>query len=342
MKESNIRYLELAEIKEEFEKITASTILIVLDQQVETLYREKLDWSQFFTGKRVICLTTCGGEASKAFSEYQRCAEFFLEQGISRKAHLVAVGGGATSDLAGFLAATLLRGISWSVLPTTLLSSVDASVGGKVGINTQAGKNLLGAFHFPDSIYILPEFFNTLPEIEIQSGWGEILKYAFLDKMIADMLTKKRPLKEIIRACVDYKKRIVAQDPQEEGVRRILNLGHTFGHAFEVLAKLPHGLAVVAGMDFIFKVFKADKALAKLYEWSPQSPLSLSTPANLWQQLKDRGVSFDQVWNFVLKDKKITQNGRMELVTVRDVGYHVIEEMEILKLKSLAETVWNQ
>lgn len=342
MKESTIRYLEFSEIKEYLSEISSTTILLVIDQQVHQHYGDRLVWSDIFAGKKVIEFITPGGEGCKSLAEYQRCFEFFLQAGVNRKSHLLAVGGGATTDLAGFVAATLLRGISWSVLSTTLLSSVDAAVGGKVGINTVCGKNLLGAFHFPEQIYIVPEFFNTLPTEEMKSGWGEILKYAFLDKMIGDMVAKKRPLKELIRSCVDYKKRIVAQDPHEDGVRRILNLGHTFGHAFEVLGNMPHGLAVVAGMDFIFKAFKADKALAKFYELAPLCPLDIANPAILWQTLIGQGVTLDQVWEFVLRDKKISTQTKIEVVTVRDIGYHVIEEMELSKLRTMAEGVWNQ
>lgn len=338
MNESAIRYLDLADLETEWKAIKNQQILLVLDKKVVELYGEKFPWEKWLEGKEVVSFVTGGGEASKTFAEYQRALEFFLEAGVTRKAHLIAIGGGATSDLAGFVAATLLRGVSWSVVATTLLSAVDAAIGGKVGINSDAGKNLVGAFHFPENIWLVPDFFNTLPLEQEQSGLGEIFKYGFLDRSIAELVTKKRGIKEIIRSCVDYKKRIVDQDPHEEGARRILNLGHTFGHGFEVLGGLPHGLAVYLGMDFVFRLFGSEKPLAKLKEWAEL--YQMPSTEILYKMIVSKNPDFSSLWKLVAKDKKGGDKNRLMLVTVRDIAYHVQEEMDREILKNKAEVLW--
>jgi shikimate kinase/3-dehydroquinate synthase len=185
-----------------------------------------------------------GGEESKSFAVAQRLWE---ELRLGREGTIVALGGGCVTDLAGFVAATYLRGVRWAAVPTTLTAQVDAAIGGKTGINTAAGKNLAGAFHFPERVVVDPDFLVTLPEAERRAGMAEVVKTGLL----AGREVWTLPEEEVIRACAAYKCAIVLADPYEtEGRRTILNLGHTFAHALEAGSGygVPHGEAVALGL----------------------------------------------------------------------------------------------
>ncbi|MCB0749609.1 MAG: 3-dehydroquinate synthase, partial [Ignavibacteriae bacterium] len=170
---------------------------------------------------------------------------------------IVIIGGGATSDIGGLAAALLLRGVNWIVVPTTLLSMVDAAIGGKVAVNTTLGKNLIGSFHSPTKALYFDEFLETLPEEEMQSGLGEVLKYAFLDKNIANYILETDNLlkSNFISLCAKYKTKITQLDFKEADQRKILNLGHTYGHAIETHLHLPHGQAVAYGLWIIIELY---------------------------------------------------------------------------------------
>ncbi len=197
-------------------------------------------------------------EESKNFNAYQKCLEWLFDQKASRSASIVALGGGATLDLAGFVAATYKRGISYHSIPTTLLAQVDASVGGKVGINFGRAKNQVGAFWTPEKILLVPDFLSTLSDREFRSGVAEILKHALVqDPRLLETL-KQKPfqrnssclLDHILRS-IEIKIKIVEADEFEKnGLRSILNYGHTIGHALEMLCypDLLHGEAVSIGM----------------------------------------------------------------------------------------------
>jgi shikimate kinase/3-dehydroquinate synthase len=203
-----------------------------------------------------------GGETDKNLASIQKLLTWMLRQGCSRKTTLVALGGGVVGDMAGFAASIFLRGVNFIQAPTTLLSMIDSSVGGKTGVNHPLGKNLIGAFHQPRAVIISLSALATLPREEFLAGLGEAAKYAFIhDKGLlawleqnAGALLRKEPaaLKELIRVSCQIKAEVVGNDERElaEGGRAILNYGHTFGHAFEYLAgyKMPHGLAVALGM----------------------------------------------------------------------------------------------
>ncbi len=252
---TKISRCSLSKICQALSRFETDTILLVVDQKVQKLYGKKIK----IKGKRVFTWITPQGEKSKSLDQYGKCLEYFLSQGIHRKAHLVAIGGGVTSDLAGFVASTLLRGISWSVVPTTLLAMVDASIGGKTGINSLSAKNQIGTFHFPENIWLDFQFLKTLPEEELVSGKGEILKYSFLSKEIGNFVDKKGFQLDLIEACAELKLKLVNEDPYEtKGKRIVLNLGHSFGHAFESLWKLPHGIAVACGIGEILRLFDMD------------------------------------------------------------------------------------
>ncbi len=201
------------------------------------------------------------GEKTKSANELGRIHDFLLEQKISRSDFVLAVGGGVTSDLAGFAAATVLRGVKWGVIPTTLLGMIDAAIGGKTGINHSRGKNLIGALWQPEFVWCDTWYLNTLPEREMVSGTGELLKYAGLIgrpmmEMVARYLNNGTLIDEkkvgpLIARCAKYKAEIVRQDERESGKRMVLNLGHTFAHGIENslgYGKLRHGEAVILGL----------------------------------------------------------------------------------------------
>ena len=202
------------------------------------------------------------GEEAKSLREAERLWDAFLAHGLDRASPVVAVGGGVVGDLAGFAAASFMRGVPVVQVPTTLLAQVDASVGGKVAVNHPRGKNLIGAFHQPRLVLIDPETLRTLPEREYRSGLAEVVKtgaaldadlFASLESGL-DALRRRDPnlLEAVVSACCAQKARIVEQDEREEtGVRMVLNYGHTVGHALETLSgyrRWLHGEAVAIGM----------------------------------------------------------------------------------------------
>jgi shikimate kinase / 3-dehydroquinate synthase len=184
------------------------------------------------------------GEDAKTFAVVQRLCE---ELQIGRDGWIVGFGGGSTTDVTGYTAATYLRGVRWVAVPTTLVGMVDAAIGGKTGINTNAGKNLVGAFHFPWEVCVDPSFLSTLPEEERRAGMAEVVKTGLL----AGREVWSLPEVEMIRACAAFKAGVVLSDPYEtEGRRTILNLGHTFAHALEAASgyRVRHGDAVALGL----------------------------------------------------------------------------------------------
>jgi 3-dehydroquinate synthetase len=184
------------------------------------------------------------GEAAKSLEVVQRLVE---ELRLSRDGTIVAFGGGSTTDVAGFVAATYLRGVPWIAVPTTLTGMVDAAIGGKTGINTAEGKNLAGAFHFPQAVVTDPDYLGTLPDEERRAGMAEVVKTGLLSGQDVWGL----PEDEMIRACAAFKAAVVLSDPYEtEGRRAILNLGHTFAHALEAGSgyAVRHGDAVALGL----------------------------------------------------------------------------------------------
>jgi len=194
------------------------------------------------------------GENQKSAAVLAELWELAGELNLNRDSVVVGVGGGATTDLAGFFAASWLRGIDWFAFPTSLAGMVDAAVGGKTGINTSAGKNLVGAFHSPQGVIIDSEFLKTLPERDLCAGLAEVIKCGFIsDPAILDLAVNYRAnLDELILRAVAVKAKVVSADFKESHLREVLNYGHTLGHAIEKREKysLRHGEAVAIGMIF--------------------------------------------------------------------------------------------
>jgi len=218
-----------------------------------------IETGDVFNGAPTLVLPA--GEGTKTAAHLAEVWEFLAQHRIDRRGVLWAVGGGVVGDLAGFAAASYLRGIDYVQVPTTLLAMVDSSVGGKTGLNLKAGKNLAGAFHHPRAVYAFADFLRTLPPREFAAGAAEVVKYGLLadaalfDRFEAQPVTLTHPdLLAIVRRCCEIKAQVVQADPREtaaEGGRALLNLGHTFGHAIENVAGYGaylHGEAVAIGL----------------------------------------------------------------------------------------------
>lgn len=326
-----LKKIETENIIDELNAIEADTLLLVVDHLVWSLYSKELPIEKILN-KKVIFWKSPDGEKVKNINEYQNAMEFFLEKGIHRNAHLVVIGGGAVSDFAGFMAATILRGIKWSAIPTTLLAMVDAAIGGKVAINSKSGKNLIGAFHLPTNVWINSKFIDTLPEVEKLSGLGEVLKYCFLDYTVYDLAIKKAPIETIIDACAKFKLQITEEDLTEENQRKILNLGHSLGHPLEVIYSIPHGEAVMWGMALVFKLFGSEKNLNDLSTLVKVLQMPIKNPPWL-----NKEFPVEKIMTYLSKDKKISALSSLDLVLVNDIGNANVETKNFDEIQAILE-----
>ena len=237
----------------------ACRLAVVTDNNVAPLYLERLNRSLEQAGFAVKGIVVPAGESSKSMEMLAYLYEQMLSFGLSRTDAVVALGGGVVGDLAGFAAATLLRGVDFVQIPTTLLAQVDSSVGGKVAIDLPAGKNLAGAFWQPKLVLMDPECLNTLSDKIFSDGMAEVIKYGCIrDEEFFDFLVRcggragiMEHMERVLCTCCDIKRRVVLADERDTGLRMILNFGHTVGHAFELAGHYEtwtHGQAVAAGM----------------------------------------------------------------------------------------------
>lgn len=293
----------------------------VVDKKVFHLHRDKLP---FMNEKFLFLVEDTEGE--KSFAGYQRLIEYLLRHKITRRDRIVAIGGGAIGDLAGFAASTVLRGVDWICVPTTLLSIIDSSIGGKTGINTDQGKNLVGAFHSPARTLVALEFLETLEPVEIASGRGELLKYAFLDNRVRDALETGANEADLIELCRQVKTEIVDKDFKESGERAKLNLGHTFGHVVERMTKLPHGIAVAAGLEIVIDLFAQDLN-ERFSGFKKQLCVEYPFPQRLER---------DKFWELLSFDKKRTEN-MVTLIIPQTAGGAKIESFTVNQLKNRFE-----
>lgn len=238
-----------------------SPIMIVSDENVSRYYLKRVGESLRIAGYETHNFIFPPGEQHKNIHQVAFLWDALLATGLERGSTVIALGGGVVSDLAGFAAATYLRGIQWVVVPTSLLSMIDAGLGGKTGFDLPRGKNLIGAFHSPSLVLVDPEILFTLPQDEFRSGLAEVVKhgiicdpylYQLCQKIPANLDFRKDPafLNEIIKRAIAVKIQVIREDPFELGRRAVLNLGHTIGHAVELVSgfKIRHGEAVAIGM----------------------------------------------------------------------------------------------
>lgn len=232
----------------------------IWDEKVWNTWKDKLEplgWPQTDSGGTLLFAAS---EQNKRLQSVEELAQDLVRLGADRQSLLVAVGGGVTGDVVGFLASIYMRGIPHYQIPTTLLAQVDSSVGGKTGVDLPEGKNLLGSFHQPSFIWMAPQFFETLSDEDFRQGMAEVIKTALIgDEVLWKYLEthssaiKQRDLEALLRvvsACCVIKSKVVEADERETGYRRVLNLGHTAGHALERLSgyRIPHGDAVAMGL----------------------------------------------------------------------------------------------
>lgn len=235
------------------------TACVVAGSNVAPLYADTVLASLKEKGFNTLLFTFPAGEQSKCMSTYEKLLNFLAENRLTRSDILVALGGGVTGDLTGFTAATFLRGIEYIQIPTTLLASVDSSVGGKTAIDLTTGKNLVGAFWQPSLVLCDPDTLSTLPEEIFRAGCAEVIKYGILgNKEFFDELENlhaSKQIEHVISVCVKMKRDIVSEDEFDNGARKLLNLGHSFGHAVEARSNfsISHGFSVAIGTAAIAK-----------------------------------------------------------------------------------------
>ena len=331
--------------------ITGRQVIIISDDMVGPLYADDLQSQLSGSARALHSLQVPAGESSKSLSCYSQLCDEILSLGIDRQTVLIALGGGVIGDLVGFVAASLLRGLDFIQIPTSLLAQVDSSVGGKTGINARAGKNLIGAFHQPRLVLADIGILDSLPLRELRAGYAEIVKYGLLgdadffawleangDKVLA---RETEALAYAVATSCRAKAAIVAADEKEAGQRALLNLGHTFAHAFEAEAgydgRLLHGEAVAAGMGVAmgFSAFmnlcspddvaraRAHLRASGLPDSRDSLPAGDAAPANLLAHMQ--------------KDKKV-ENGTLTFILTHAIGAaEVVKNVPAAAVESFLE-----
>jgi len=277
------------------------------------------------------------GEGSKSFATFESVCEQIIAARIERSDLVVALGGGVIGDLAGFAAASVRRGLDFVQVPTTLLAQVDSSVGGKTGINSRHGKNLIGAFHQPILVIADTALLDTLPAREFRAGYAEVAKYgllgdagffAWLEANWRDVFAGGPARERAIAVCCRAKAAIVARDERETGERALLNLGHTFGHALEAgcgfSSRLLHGEAVALGMALAFE-FSARKGLIGEAEAARARAhlAGVGLPTHL-KEVPGGVPGLDALMDLIAQDKKV-KRGKLTFILVRGIGSAFVE-----------------
>lgn len=303
-------------------------LVIITDENV---YRH---YSAFFPDALLITLKP--GESSKTLNVVSEIYGQLIENEIDRKSFILGVGGGIVCDLAGYVASTYLRGLSFGFVSSTLLSQVDASIGGKNGVNYEGYKNMVGVISQPEFVICDPEMLSTLPKEEYHMGFSEIIKCgAILNEGLFDLLEKnykkalegeEGTLEEIISICVEEKCRIVEADEKESGERKKLNFGHTFAHAFEKNTGMPHGEAVSIGMVLAAGISE------KLGLISLQDVDRLNKLIQKYHLPVEYPHGFDDVYEVMKRDKK-RDGDSIGLILLNSIGEAVIRDMEMATLK---------
>ena len=293
-------------------------VMIVTDSHVAPLYAEGVADELVYRGFEPSIYTFDAGEESKTLKTYGEILAFLAEEGFSRTDTVLALGGGVTGDMAGFAAATYMRGVAFVNMPTTLLAAIDSSVGGKTAVDLPQGKNLVGAFYQPSLVLFDTDFMKTLPYDEIRNGLGEGVKYAVLEggaifDILSEGLTSEN-LEDFIYLCVDAKRRIVEADEKEGGKRKLLNLGHTVAHAVETVTEfvVPHGVAVAYGVRVMARLASQRGELPE-EEFYKIEELLLSN---------DLGLELNPIEELIphfVADKK-RAGDRLTLVTIAGIG----------------------
>ncbi|MBQ7265917.1 MAG: 3-dehydroquinate synthase [Firmicutes bacterium] len=311
-------------------KVTApSKICIVSDTNVAPLYLEEI--KKILSPIAPVCTHVFpAGESNKHIDTIKGFYECFIENKLDRKSALVALGGGVVGDMTGFAAATYMRGIKFIQIPTTLLAQVDSSVGGKTGVDFNGNKNMVGAFYQPELVYINSATLNTLEYRQVAAGLAEAIKYGFIiDKPFLDFfITNREKIMSLDSFSIDYviaqscrcKAFVVDQDEKEQGLRAILNFGHTFGHAVETLYDftLLHGecvaIGMVAALYYAYKLKAISKEALEKYE---RVLLDMKLPVRC-------DLSPESIYEQMFLDKKTT-SGKLKIITIKAAGSYFID-----------------
>ncbi|MDD3468655.1 MAG: 3-dehydroquinate synthase [Thermoguttaceae bacterium] len=322
--------------------------LIVTDENVDRYHADRAAESlaEYFDEIEILMITP--GEPAKSLLTSEKLWERFAEMRVDRRTIVIAVGGGVVGDLAGFIAATYMRGLAFIQVPTSLLAQVDSSVGGKVGINLENGKNLVGAFWQPKAVLIDPTVLSTLPEREYLSGLGEVVKYgvildaaffAMLEANVSKLLERDPEiLSEVIQRCCRLKADVVEQDEWERlGVRAILNYGHTFGHVLESITHYRtylHGEAVSIGMDFAARLARRmkwidDAVVLRQRELLTRLKLPVHAPK----------YDIDDVFEIMRRDKK-NEHGQICFVLPQYIGHVERTDVELSMIRDTFEEAY--
>lgn len=315
-------------IKENYKN---SKILIISDDLVYKIHKEKLikELDGFFYKEFIIK----NGENSKSTENLIKILEFAAQNQYRRSDLIIAFGGGVVGDISGLVASLYLRGIDYISIPTTFLSAIDSSVGGKTAVNLKAGKNLCGTFYQPKKVFIDTDFLKTLSDYYFNDGLAEAIKYAMIkDKSIFEEISKENVSKtyenlpSIIKKCLDIKKDVVRDDEKDFGIRQILNYGHTFAHAIEKNSnfEISHGHAVSLGMKIMVKNF---------YESFYDDFIKVLKKYNL-----DKEIDFDteKILKVCMVDKK-SRNDRINIIVVRNLGTCEILNIDLKDLRKIYE-----
>lgn len=309
--------------------------LAVISEKVDKLYGKALGIPQ---GNKFILKD---GEKEKNFKNLEKILNHALKMKLTRKDVFIAIGGGVVGDITGFASATYMRGIDFIQVPTTLLACVDSSVGGKTAIDTKFGKNLVGAFYQPKAVFINPKFLKTLDDRQFKTGMGEVVKYSFIEKSckcdedlnLTNFLTEKveqilerkeKTLAQLIEICVKLKISVVEKDEKESNLRRILNFGHTYGHAVERITKYKkytHGEAVVEGMKFAFNLALKKNLIDKNYKFLAEDIIKKYNFREIPKFNVNKMIELMQL------DKKATTNS---IVFILPTDYSTVDAFEIL------------
>lgn len=311
-------------------------LCLITDKRVDLLYGDAVRHSLTNAGFDVHTFSFFPGEESKSLTTYGECLEFLAEKNFSRSDGIVALGGGIVGDVAGFVAGTYLRGVDYIQIPTTFLAAIDSSVGGKTGINLSHGKNLAGAFWQPRLVVCDPDTFKTLSTDVFLDGVAEAIKYGILsDRSLFDQIAAAAPitssysrLEEIIAICVRIKASLVEKDEKDTGIRQLLNLGHTVGHAIEKCSgySISHGHAVATGIVIITKASKSfgytdGETLSLINDVIEKHGFSMSTP-----------YTYEELIQVILHDKK-RGGSNINLILPTKIGASEIREFPVNSLE---------
>lgn len=299
--------------------------LVITDDVVAPLYLEKL--SSKIPTINFYSYVIKHGETSKTFEEAKAIIDYLIQEKCTKDIQIIALGGGVVGDLAGFVASIYLRGVDFIQIPTTLLSQVDSSIGGKVAVNVPTMKNAVGSFYQPKLVLIDPSTLLTLPQKEFRSGMAEIIKIAALldQKFFYELKAgiKIEAIEGTITKALKLKKKIVEMDPFDQSIRQILNFGHTIGHAIEAhynYKKYTHGEAVAIGM---VKITSDPIIKQELIDCLLQYNLPINDPYN-----------GKELFDYILKDKKVS-NKSINVILLETIGSHKIERMKLVDFFNL-------